>query len=292
MKEYVSHYSAAKMWNIPYIDAVFETGSEKRNSADITVTEHSERFRKNGKLTHSCGHVLPAGAVAFRDGKMVASPELLFLELAGELSIHRLILLSLQLCSHEQGTPSKAVTTKQRLNAFLAKTQGYMGHSKALRAVKYLENGSASIMESITYMILTLPHNLGGYGLSGAAFNYGIELNDEGRKRLGQNRCYADIYYKQAKVAVEYDSFTFHKSPSEQGKDMLRAAVLERQGIQVIRLSTIQLYDRGACRDFAHNLARRLNKRIRVRTDKFDELHTALRSLLPNKKTASVLDKK
>lgn len=62
-------------------------------------------------------------------------------------------------------------------------------------------------------------------------------------------------------MAVEYESFAYHNSPSEQGKDAIRSAALERQGIGVMHLNTIQLYDREACKDFAYNLAARLGKR-------------------------------
>ncbi len=145
-------------------------------------------------------------------------------------------------------------------------------------------------MESISYMIFTLPHFLGGYGLDGAVFNYEIKLKIEARIRLGQNRCFADMYYKQVRLAVEYESFAYHNSPSEQGKDVMRSAILERQGIDVMRLSTIQIYDRDACRDFACNLATRLGRRIRIRTKKFDEMHAILRELLPDGKLASESD--
>lgn len=153
MEKYVSYFSAAEMWNIPYIDSIFEAITEKRDRIDTTVSEQNARFSNNGKKVHSCELVLPVGAVVSRNGEMVASPELLFLELASKLSIHRLILLGLQLCSHPPGIPSGAVTTKQKLNTLLAMTAGHQGQRKALRAVNYLENGSASIMESIAYMI-------------------------------------------------------------------------------------------------------------------------------------------
>jgi very-short-patch-repair endonuclease len=136
-------------------------------------------------------------------------------------------------------------------------------------------------MESLAFMILTLPHALGGYGLGGAVFNHEIKLRDEAGKRLGQKRCFADLYYKPAKLAVEYESFAFHNSPSEQGKDMMRSAILERQGVEVMHLSTIQLYDKDACKDFVFNLASRLGRRIQIRTKKFDEMHALLRALLP-----------
>lgn len=147
-----------------------------------------------------------------------------------------------------------------------------------------MANGSASVMESLAYMILTLPHALGGYGLNGAIFNYGIKLNQEARARLGQSRCFTDMYYKQAKLAVEYESFAYHNSPLEQGKDLVRSAVLERQGIDVMHFSTIQLYDCEACKDFAYNLAARLGKRIHIRTKRFDEMHVLMRELLPKEK--------
>jgi len=281
MKEYLSHFAAAKIWDIPYFEAILATEIEEIDVSGITVSEQEKRFRNNGKWVHSCALDLPAGAVTTRDGRSVASPELLFLELADKLSIHRLILLGLQLCSHPPGLPSRAITTKQKLIRFLAKTPGHRGRRKALRAVKYVANGSASVMESLAYMILTLPYSLGGYGLNGAVFNYGIKLNHEAKARLGQSRCFTDLYYEQAKLAVEYESFAHHNSPSEQGKDVVRSAVLERLGINVMHLSTIQLYDRDACKDFAYNLADRLGKRIYIRTKRFDRMHTLMRELLP-----------
>ncbi len=92
----------------------------------------------------------------------------------------------MQLCSHPPGDFKAAVTTKQRLRDFIEKIPGHSGHRNALRALKYVENGSASIMESMVYMILTLPHILGGYGLKGANFNYEINLKDGNAVRLGQ----------------------------------------------------------------------------------------------------------
>jgi hypothetical protein len=296
MKEYLSHFSAAEIWNIPYFKAILAPKNEETDSTDLadtvdlTVSEHNERFRNNGKLIHSCGLDLPAGAVTTHLGRSTASPELLFLELACKLSIHQLILLGLQLCSHPPGHTSEAITTTQKLIKFLAKTPGHRGHRKALRAVKYVANGSASIMESLVYMILVLPHTLGGYGLNGAVFNYGIKLNPDARLRLGQSRCFTDLYYKQAKLAVEYESFTYHNSPTEQGKDMMRSAALERQGVDVMHLSTIQLYDREACKDFAYNLAARLGKRIQIRAEKFDEMQALMRELLPKEKPVSGLE--
>lgn len=142
MKEYLSHFSAAILWNIPYIDNIIGYKIVDIDSTDITVSEHNARFYRNGKLVHSCELALPKSAITTRNGKAVASPELLFLELASKLGIHRLILLGLELCAHPPGEQSKSITTEQKLKKFLAKTKGHRGHNNAARAVKYVKDGS------------------------------------------------------------------------------------------------------------------------------------------------------
>lgn len=272
---------AAAFWNIPYIETILGVEFAKKSSAEFTVCARNARSPQKGQIKHCCQLPLPASAVVPVNGKLIASPELVFLQLAGKLDIHRLILLGLQLCSHPAGKASQAITTKRKLTAFLAKTPGHYGHVNALRAVKYIEDGSASVMESLVYMVLTLPNALGGYGLNGAVFNQEIRLKEEAGKRLGQNRCFVDLFYRRSKLAVEYESFSFHHSPLEQGKDIIRAAILARHGVEVMRLSTIQLYDEAACKDFAFNLALRLGKRIQIRAKRFNEMNALLRALLP-----------
>ena len=283
MKGYISNLSAAILWNVPCIETVIGHKISGIDYADITVTDYNARFRINGKKVHASENALPPGAVTIKDGRMISSPELLFLELAEKLSIHRLILLGLQLCSHQSGSQSATITTKRKLEEFLSKTKWHKGKCKAMQALKYVQDGSASIMESLTYMILGLPHTLGGYGLHGAVFNHEIKLKGEAKRSLGQDRCFMDLYYKSAKLGVEYQSVTHHSSPAEQGKDAKRAVILGRKGINVLFLNTIQLYEGVACRDFAHTLATRLGRRIQIRTKKFDEMHTLLRELLPGK---------
>lgn len=284
MKEYLSHFSAAFYWNVPYVEAVLSMETVEMQRVNFTVFQRSEISQTKERRSYLSQVALPAGAVVSKHGKAVASPELMFLQLASKLSIHRLILLGLQLCSHPPGNPAAAITTKQKLKVFLGKTSGHRGHKKASRAIKYIEDGSASIMESIVYMILALPHSLGGYGLDGATFNYEIKLSNEAGKRLGQKRCFADLYYKSARLAVEYESFAYHNSPLQQGKDAVRSAILDRQGIEVMHLNTIQLYDVNACNDFAFNLAARLGKRIEIRAKRFEEMNALLRLLLPSVK--------
>ena len=98
MKGYISRFSAAKMWNIPCIEAVIGNEVTESEITDITVSDHNARFLINGKKVHSTEMRLPNKSIQTLNGIKVSSPELLFLELANKLSIQRLILLGLQLC--------------------------------------------------------------------------------------------------------------------------------------------------------------------------------------------------
>lgn len=258
MNKFLSHYSAALYWNIPHIDVVLNSNEESFECADYTYFRSSKRCFAKDQKTHTCMISLPTGAIISKNNVYVASPELVFIQLASKLDIHHLILLGLQLCSHSPGKASEAISTCQKLSSLVGEMKGHRGHRKAIQALRYIRNGSASIMESMAFMVLTLPNTLGGFGLSDPVFNYEIKIRGDYGRRLGQNRCYVDLYYKSAKVAVEYDSFAFHSSPSEQGQDALRAAILERHGITLMSMKTIQLYDKKACKDFADNLARRI----------------------------------
>ncbi len=283
MRYYISHYTAARRWDIPHIEHVIPTWALDEKFIHISFYRRNDRYYPDGWKVHASKVGFPPGAIIKESGGGLASPELVFLQLASKLDIHRLILLGLQLCSHLPGEPHSAITTKRKLQTFIVKTQSHFGRRKAIRALKYIENGSASIMESLAYMILALPIALGGYGLKGITPNYEIKLGDEGVSRLGQNRCFIDLYFKSEKIGVEYESYAFHGSPYEQGRSMIRATILERQGISVMPLSTIQLYDKEACKDFALNLASHLGKRIQIRTGKFNQMHDYIRTLLPRK---------
>jgi len=285
MEKYFSHITAALKWNIPNLDRVLSPKlfNERQNGGvvDITVTDRITYHQRKNHVTHLRSDTLPRDAVILINKKYVASPEMVFLDLADILDIRRLIFLGLQMCSHPPGKPSKAVTTKHKLALFIKKTQGFRGSVAAERAIKHIEDGSNSVMESLTFMLLTLPHTYGGYGLNGAVFNHEIPLRANAEQHLRNKRFFVDLYYKKTKLAVEYDSLTHHSKPAEQGKDLLRMTTLERQGIRIMRLSSTQLYDKKAFEEFAQNVAAYIGKRIRIRTEVFTDAHRNLRDLLP-----------
>jgi len=287
MNKFLSHRTAAEYYGIFGIREALpgapNGATPNGDVREITFCGHAKRFHAKQTRIHSSVLALPSGAVVRHDGVAIASPEMLFLQFASELDIHRLILLGLQLCGHPPGKPEKALTTKQKIVDFLAKANRHRGIRKARRAARYLENGSASVMESLVYMTLALPNALGGYGLDGVVFNHRIALHGKAADLLSQTHCFVDLYYPKCRVAVEYQSVAYHATAAAQGKDAMRAGVLERLGVQVLFFNTIQLYNNTACRDFASVLAARLRRRIQIRAKRFGRMHARLRAIYPRR---------
>ncbi len=287
-QKYISRISAARLQNIPYIDTILETAplidSTAKPLLHQTVSSLKERNRTKKMNEEIIFHVitkpLPSGAVVKHKGIWISSPELVFMELAGELSFHRTLLLGLSICGYPAGHPEKALANTKKIQKLLEKTRWHSGNVKASKAAKYLADGSASIIESFVFLLLTLPHHYGGYGLKGAEFNHKISL--EGKDTaLKKKYVYADLYWKQAKLIVEYDSKQYHDNTNSWVNDAIRLAALRKLGYTVISINTAQLYNTEAFREQAYVIAQCLKKRIRIRDAGFLKAQEELRSILP-----------
>jgi hypothetical protein len=283
MNTYASHISAALLWRVPLLHAVlgYPTAEALENALpleQITAPIENKRLRLDKAQGYVDSFPLPNNAVVKHGDEWVASPELVFLELATSLGFHRTVLLGMQLCSSTIG--GEALTNVSRIRKFLAKTPGHNGQRTASQAARYLADNSASIMESLLYMFLVLPNMYGGYGLSGAELNHEISLENKNTS-LTNRRVFVDLFWSKAKLAVEYDSFEHHGSMGSWIKDTRRLAAIERLGYKTLSINTAQLYNAQALEEVALVIAAHLGKRIRIRTDRFTPAHSELRSLLP-----------
>ena len=111
-------------------------------------------------------------------------------------------------------------------------------------------------MESLTYMILGLPHALGGYGLGDAVLTIRWSSKKKDRHVSGKTTA-AWICFTNRQNWRLYESFAHHQSLLKL-EGAIQVIILQRRGIDVMHMSTIQLYDKEACRDFAYALANRI----------------------------------
>ena len=276
-KPYIQKYLCGKRaldyWKVPHVRGNLEL-EETVFPLEYVIFTSKPLYRPQRALLRTCR--IPGAEKYTQQG--VCTLPLVFLQVANDYSIHELIYLGLQICSYRENQPP--LCTVKELRQCAEKLHGHRGRRKALRAIRYLDEGSRSPMESILYMMLRLPNALGGCGFTEIKLNHKIQL------KKSRHIYYADLYVPSCKLDIEYDSQTYHNKPEAFSKDAIRSAHLEAEGYQVISVRPEQLVDLKHFETLARNLSRRIGKQIRIRARKFIESFTALRDLLLNKACA------
>lgn len=266
---YLSGKSALDYWGVTGIRGMIEP-KEIDFIPEYVIFTKEAIYRPQRTQIHTCS-ILEAEKYTT---KGVCNLELVFLQLAKDYSIHKLIYLGLQLCSYQASSPPLCDINK--LFSCANKLKGHRGRRKALRAIRYIRSGSRSPMESVLYMFLTLPNALGGCAFPGLEFNKKIYVSSK-------DYYYADIYSSKKKLIIEYDSYQNHNNPSSFSRDNIRASKLESKKYKVISVKPLQLYDLEHYQVLVQNISRKIGKRIRIRARKFFDSFTALRDILSNK---------
>jgi len=211
----------------------------------------------------------------------ICSPLFTFMQLATKCDIVDLVRIGMELCGsysrwHLPATagplgrertaegakctydipPAMNVTY---VSPFLARLAGYRGVRGAQAAARWLVNGSASPMETATYMLLCLPKRLGGYGLPKPILNPKLIIsNPDGAKER-----YPDLFWRGANIDVEYNSDTDHSGEWARYRDSKREVELTVANVRVLPLTRAQLMDVGGFDAFAQGLRRMLGVRSR-----------------------------
>ena len=222
---------------------------------------------------------------------IVSSPELCFVHLAAELSLIELVTLGFELCGTYRLDKSNTergfrddlpLTSVAKLNSYLYKVPGMKGHKNAHKALHFITNGSASPMETILVMLLTLPKTFGGYGLPKPLLNHQINLPVVVSKTTGKTKYYCDLYWPDQKVDVEYDSDAYHATPEGVSRDAIRRNVLASIGVKVVTVSRIQIVSAIKLCEVAKLLSKLLRVRVGFSSSIFVSKHNRLRTqLLP-----------
>ena len=181
--------------------------------------------------------------VKYSNSIYIAAPELVFCQMAKELSIEQLMLLGLEYCGTYALTQSapdgficniQPLTTVSKLQTYVknlkANYKNFAGIQNAVAVSKLLIDNCASPMESKLYLKLSAPRNLGGYAVKNLIANKRINLSKKAADILGFHYLRADLCIKKSKIAIEYDSNTFHDNTGQNEKDKLRADALQHDG--------------------------------------------------------------
>lgn len=150
-------------------------------------------------------------------------------------------------------------TSAKRLNLFVERSAGEPGAVGARAALRWVADGSASLMETAVYLMLCLPKRLGGYGLPKPVLNPELTIkNPDGAKKR-----YPDLYWSRGSIDVEYNSDSAHSGEWARYRDSKREIELTVADVRVLPLTRAQLMNAEEFDAFAHGLRHMLGIRRR-----------------------------
>ena len=163
--------------------------------------------------------------------------------MSSELPIEKLMLLGYELCGTysldqncENGfvVNTRALTSPAEIEKYIHRLKkckpNYRGIKRANRAVKYIKGGAASPKESRLSIILCAPKTLGGFGVANCVLNEPVKLSNSAKIICGQEFVKPDISIPNNKLAIEYDSDSFHNNDAQNRRDKKRIDALQHDG--------------------------------------------------------------
>lgn len=244
----------------------------------VLVSNASARPASMLQIGHVWSTSIPAGSlVKLCRGVYCCTPEYLLLQLSLTLPFSLLVELAYEFCgaystSHWGLLPytrCQPLTSLESLRLYavnakgVAGTKGAKGATKLCRALGYAIGGSASPMETVVAMLLSLPKKHGGYGLPRPRLNHWLQVPGTLRSVTGRSEFFCDLYWLDRRFAVEYDGRPYHTGYSNLQKDYARDNGLDDFGIGVKTLMAPDVFNVDRFDDIARQIARRLNVRLR-----------------------------
>lgn len=112
------------------------------------------------------------------------------------------------------------------------------GKALAAHALQHVLDGSGSPMETKVALMLTLPAQVGGFGLPTPALNAQVSLAAEAIAGFGREKLRPDLWWDRFNLALEYDSSLSHADSSALGRDVRRRRAYTLSGITELPIST------------------------------------------------------
>lgn len=243
-----------------------------------------------GISAHSMTSKIPAGALMRVDGgHLVSTPEFAFLQIAA-MPVSQIVLakLAYELCgcyktawtssTHEYQV--EPATTVRALRDFARRNADITGAKKAMRALRYVEDGAESPREADLALLLGLPLCKGGCGTGIPKMNYRVEANALAAAAASRASLRCDLCWPAAKIDVEYQSREIHSNEKSRIEDSRRTNALESMGWRVIGVTNEEIDSLSAMDAVARTVRALLGKRQCIRTRDYRSKQIRLRNEL------------
>lgn len=223
---------------------------------------------------------------------LVASPDLVFVQLANQLDDLDLLLVGFELCGCYsmkldpvlQDGPDGFVrrpplTSPGRLFDVARGLRGCKGVARAIRMLRLVLPQSLSPKETHLVLILCLPASHGGFALPRPSLNYRVDFDKEGRALTGSDFALIDIAWPHEKVGVEFDGHRDHFTTGKLIKDELRRKALERKGWSITRIRSAQMTNVTQMKAIVRQLAEELGHGVTPAEPELDKMTSLMARL-------------
>lgn len=223
-----------------------------------------------------------------QDGLYVCSAGLCFFQHAAWLDTARLALLGCELTGayamravSPYGVVDRpALATPRALRELLERCHGVTGVRTAQAALECVLPNAASPMEARVGLMLSMPRKMGGYGLPQPELNLRFDVSGDARRVSNKQFYRGDLCWKDAGVALEYDSDAAHTGPERIAADTKRRNALAYMGITVLGVTRRQVRDFEEFDRLARIVAKLLGASLRERGQNQRERHRSLHTQL------------
>lgn len=126
------------------------------------------------------------------------------------------------------------------LESAIAEVGETPGTRRATRVCGLMLEGSASPMETVLGLMLTLPVEYGGFGIEMPQLNRPLDVSSCRGELADRDVVTPDFLWPERHVAIEYDSDEFHaaRGAGQSARDAARANILTALGYRVFRVTS------------------------------------------------------
>lgn len=261
--------------------------------AHLLVSERASRYRSDGVQVHLCTGGYPQGSFfQCADGTILPHPGLVVAQMsAGQSDICVLKMLA-ELCGYfvpEEGAPTGVLACpplcgRESLAAFFDRvlahrrtcgTRAPYGLARVRGLLDLVVERAASPGEARLAWLLSLPLELGGYGLPAPHLNALTWLNARGEVLAGSDAVVCDLTWPEG-LAFDYQGKDAHKLRSRKVSDEEKRLRMANAGWECHQVFLEQLKSLRSMDGVAMTVVRRL----KVRFDPFDPQYLTARLLL------------
>lgn len=261
-----------------------------RKPIHLMVPETKYRVSKTFYKYSIFTGALPKGAFRkLNDHVFIASPEFCTIQAALAYTPVRLIELCMELCGTYSLVPEEdygftthndQLSSVDSLLSFVKPMRRIQGANRVMSAIRFLQDGARSPMETREYLLFCLPKHRGGYGLPKAELNYQIDLDEEKQNIAGRKYFVCDMCWPERKVVVEYDGDRDHSSREARSNDAIKKNMLTNMGYTVFTITANEINDIEKTKQIVKSIAKSLNHRLQGLPKDWNDRHRHLRKEL------------